>query len=212
MSSVVTLQPTDVARRAFALERAVFAHTFGGDKLLLVSLEDGGAALERAFAECPTDPGRTWQPRSEPTHTETLVRRLLPDELGLGKAGVPPRPMRGAGLARVLEKRHYVLPLRKRPAATAGDAERISVGRSHACDIVLAHSTVSKLHAWLEHDDNDRLYVSDAGSTNFTRLAGRILPAEQLQSFEYLEELSFGDVSARVCPPELLWDALHVVE
>jgi hypothetical protein len=51
------------------------------------------------------------------------------------------------------------------------DAETVTVGRSHACDVVLGEQTVSRFHAELRHDDHEWV-VRDLDSTNGTWLNG----------------------------------------
>jgi hypothetical protein len=51
------------------------------------------------------------------------------------------------------------------------DAETLTVGRSHVCDVVLGEETVSRFHAELRHDD-DAWIVRDLDSTNGTWLNG----------------------------------------
>jgi FHA domain len=190
--------------------RDEFSASLDGCKLLLIRLDGDPAtvnSVRRAFAECPTDHGYTWMPRSEPTATITGITRLSAAEMEALSDQVFLTPD-GASLARILRQTHYVLPLRKRVESTVGDAERISVGRSHSCDIVVFHPTVSKLHAWLEHDENDRVYVSDARSMNLTRVRGRIIASEDLVNVGYCDEICFGEVSLRICTPQILWDAL----
>ena len=203
----VALQPAELAQRATTLDRAVFAAAFELDLLLLDQLAGARDALRRALVECPTEAGRTWQPRSEPTNTSTEIKRVLPGRRDLQSYARARDPKEHVA---VLRRPHFVMPLRKRAGATAGDPERISVGRSHACDVVLAHGTVSKLHAWLERDDAERLYVTDEHSTNFTRVAGRIVEPESVVCFGLWEEVQFGDVVVRISTPEQLWEALHV--
>lgn len=54
--------------------------------------------------------------------------------------------------------------------------EQTAIGRSEQCDIVLSHQTVSLHHACIKKDHNGR-YVSDLGSSNGTRLKGKLLIA-----------------------------------
>jgi hypothetical protein len=51
------------------------------------------------------------------------------------------------------------------------DADTVTVGRSHACDVVLGEQTVSRFHAELRHDDHAWV-VRDLDSTNGTWLNG----------------------------------------
>ena len=48
----------------------------------------------------------------------------------------------------------------------------LTLGRSQACDVVVAHDTVSRRHAELWRD-GDRWFVTDLGSSNGTWVEGR---------------------------------------
>ena len=66
-------------------------------------------------------------------------------------------------------------------------ADAVTVGRSHACDVVVGDETVSRFHAELRHADDDAWIVRDLDSTNGTWLNG-----------SRVEE-------ARVCGGDELW-------
>jgi len=59
-------------------------------------------------------------------------------------------------------------PMLMLPSGTKGS---FTIGRDAACDLVLSDMTVSRTHAGL-HRDADSWLLSDAGSTNGTRLNG----------------------------------------
>jgi DNA-binding winged helix-turn-helix (wHTH) protein len=74
---------------------------------------------------------------------------------------------------------------RLRPATLVvrvGDAEEqialvkdvTTIGRSESCDVVIPHSTVSRLHARIAQE-HDRYVLSDAGSANGTFVNGELL-------------------------------------
>jgi FHA domain/Domain of unknown function (DUF1707) len=77
---------------------------------------------------------------------------------------------------------------RLRPAAAAPDALRLplelvrdrplTLGRSHYCDVVLAHDTVSRRHAEIRRDGAG-WYLRDLGSSNGTWLGGSRVEREQ---------------------------------
>jgi hypothetical protein len=52
------------------------------------------------------------------------------------------------------------------------DAEAVTLGRSHDCDVVVGEETVSRFHAELRHGDGDEWTIRDLGSTNGTWLNG----------------------------------------
>jgi hypothetical protein len=66
-------------------------------------------------------------------------------------------------------------------------ADAVTVGRSHACDVVVGEETVSRFHAELRHDDDDAWIVRDLDSTNGTWVNG-----SRVQE-------------ARVCGGDVLW-------
>jgi FHA domain-containing protein/uncharacterized protein DUF1707 len=67
------------------------------------------------------------------------------------------------------------------------NAEAVTVGRSHACDVVVGEETVSRFHAELRHTDDDAWLVRDLDSTNGTWLNGSRVTV------------------ARVCGGDVLW-------
>jgi hypothetical protein len=190
------LLPGELSERIFTMDREEFRRSLETDVVLLARL-DGDPSVRSSFERALV----------EPTRTKTAIMKLSSAELAAATARAALQTP--DGVRSILEAPHWAMPLRKRVEATEGDAERISVGRSHACDVVLFHPSVSKLHAWLEHDENDRVFVSDAGSMNLTRMRGRTLVAEELVNVELCEEIRFGEVVVRVCTPGLLWDALR---
>jgi FHA domain/Domain of unknown function (DUF1707) len=56
--------------------------------------------------------------------------------------------------------------------------DRLTLGRSRYCDVVVEHDTVSRRHAELWRD-GDRCYVTDLGSSNGTWVGGRRVESER---------------------------------
>ncbi len=104
---------------------------------------------------------------------------------------------------------HVAVPLQKRADSTKSHTERVSVGRAMNNDIVLRHASISKFHAWLEADEGGQFYVSDAGSRNCTFVDGVKLAPKVCTLSPFGAELRFAAISATICRPETLWDALH---
>jgi hypothetical protein len=52
------------------------------------------------------------------------------------------------------------------------DADAVTVGRSHDCDVVVGEQTVSRFHAELRHGGGDEWTIRDLESTNGTWLNG----------------------------------------
>ena len=74
-------------------------------------------------------------------------------------------------------------------------ANRISVGRDDDNDIVFAHEAISKVHAYLMETEAGESYeITDANSTNGTRVNDEELPAFQVQLLINLDQIEFGKV------------------
>ena len=76
---------------------------------------------------------------------------------------------------------------------------RFRIGRDEACDIPIADASVSRLHAVLTVLEGDRLFLTDCGSTNGTKLVrdGRVIPVQQ-EFIEPRDAVRFGDVDLSV--------------
>ncbi len=72
--------------------------------------------------------------------------------------------------------------------------ERISVGRARNNDIVLADSSVSKLHAHFRCDAGGRYLVADAGSRNGTLVNARPLAAGETAAVQSGDVVVFGRI------------------
>ena len=85
---------------------------------------------------------------------------------------------------------------------------RVSVGRAHNKDIVLRHSSVSKFHAWFEVEP-ECMYVSDAGSTNLTRVNDETIEPRTRVVVAPGDAVRFGALETVLCSPETLWSYLN---
>lgn len=104
--------------------------------------------------------------------------------------------------------RQLVAPVKK---ASNSTGNRITVGRTSTCDVVLPFPMVSKLHAVITFDDRSRHLVSDCGSKNGTFVNGRPLAARQDLPLPDGAELSFGSLNARFLSPRGLYKLLGEV-
>ena len=104
---------------------------------------------------------------------------------------------------------HYALALRKRTGADQILPDRISVGRAANKDIVLRDESVSKLHAWFELHDGREFSLTDAGSTNSTRVNDIVLQARRSQAVAVGDVIRFGSVTAVLTDADTLWGAIH---
>jgi len=148
---------------------------FGGGTGAPVRASD--AEREQALAEL-----RNGYAEGRLTH-ETFVHRVdqalrarLSSELRCVVADLP-KPWRfGVTIRRAVREGLGVIdrwlrgwpPVMQLPSGSTG---RFTIGREPACDMTLAHETVSRWHASLERSAGEWL-LADLGSTNGTRLNG----------------------------------------
>jgi hypothetical protein len=100
---------------------------------------------------------------------------------------------------------YHVLPLRKR--SEAAFLRSVSVGRARNHDIVLRHRSVSKFHGSFDFDEQGRLFVRDANSSNHTFVNGtRVVDRAELKPGDNVQ---FGSVEAYLCTAEDFWRTLH---
>jgi hypothetical protein len=207
MSSLRTspkLAPLDLIRDVTSLDLLTFVARYGDAPFLLVRLPEGDTELELGLSATASNGGR-------PT-----VAKPLPFRTTHQSAQTPQRHTkesrrdRRATIEQLMVKHpHFAVPLRKREGSDTVLMGHISVGRAHNKDIVLRHSTISKFHAWFEVDPSDDVYVSDAGSTNLSRLNGQPLEPRVRTAVEPGDALQFGAVEAIVCPSETLWFCMN---
>jgi FHA domain/Domain of unknown function (DUF1707) len=107
---------------------------------------------------------------------DQALRARLSGELGYAVADLPKPRRLGAAIRRAARTglRAIDLWLRGWPPSMelpSGSQFRFTIGREPACDMTLAHETVSRWHASLERSAGEWL-LADLGSTNGTRLNG----------------------------------------
>jgi hypothetical protein len=113
------------------------------------------------------------------------------------------------GLAeRLMKARHFGVLLAKRNKS-APFQERVSIGRTRSADILLRHESVSKLQAWFERNAEGALFITDAGSTNGTRVQARPLTPREPVQVNPGSVIHFGSVMSTLCTADMLWKALH---
>jgi hypothetical protein len=99
----------------------------------------------------------------------------------------------------------HVLPLRKR--SEAAFLRSVSVGRARNHDIVLRHRSVSKFHGSFDFDEQGRLFVRDANSSNHTFVNGRRV--SERAEVHPGDNVQFGSVETHLCTIEDFWRTLH---
>jgi len=97
-----------------------------------------------------------------------------------------------------------VIPVEKSQRSPPHD-NRIFIGRSSKCDIVIRHSTVSNLHAYISVSRAGCYTITDADSGNGTYAGERLLAAHTPQLLRPNDVVIFGTVPVRVLDA----DGLH---
>lgn len=86
----------------------------------------------------------------------------------------------------------------------------ITVGRTSNNDVVLAHTSVSRFHAYFQMGDApDEWKVADAGSKNGTKLAGQRLTPRKPVPIEPGQRIRFGSVEVQFLTPKALTKLLR---
>jgi FHA domain-containing protein len=98
-----------------------------------------------------------------------------------------------------------VYPLAKKPGASFPD--RITIGRTSNNDVVIADTSISRLHAYIRRDGANWL-VADAGSKNGSWLKGTTLEARKERPLPSRAVLRFGDVDLTFYSAADLYNAL----
>lgn len=89
--------------------------------------------------------------------------------------------------------------------------DRVSVGRTANCDVVLRDPSVSKLHAHFRRNENGDLVLVDARSANGTLVNGVALVAGVTELLEAGDVIMFGSVRATLLDGFGVYDALQRV-
>lgn len=106
------------------------------------------------------------------------------------------RPRAGEPLILLVEK----VPGRMNPFAMG-----VTIGRVESNDIVVDDGSVSRFHAWLQHDERTQAWtVTDAESKNGTFVDGRKLAGKERAVLNDGSELRVGDVALRFMLPDAL--------
>ena len=68
---------------------------------------------------------------------------------------------------------------------------RILIGRLPTNGIAIADSSVSRLHAWIDIDENGQFFIGDSGSISGTQVNGRNI--EKRRTLEDLDNIKIGE-------------------
>ena len=84
-----------------------------------------------------------------------------------------------------------VFPLAKKPGASFPD--RITIGRTSNNDVVIADTSISRLHAYIRRDAGTWV-IADGGSKNGSWLQGGVLEPRKERALPSRALLRFGDI------------------
>jgi len=193
------LGPPDLVTDVTTLDLLTFVARHCDAPFLLVRLSEGDTELELGLSATASSSHR-------PAAAKPLPFRTSHQTVSAGE----PRRNGRATIEQLMAKHtHFAVNLRKREGSDTVLLGHISVGRAHNKDIVLRHSTVSKFHAWFEVDPSDDVYVTDAGSTNLSRLNGQPIEARVRTAVAPGDVVRFGAVDTVVCSAETLWACMN---
>jgi len=98
-----------------------------------------------------------------------------------------------------------IFPLSKKPGASFPD--RITIGRTTNNDVVIADSSISRLHAYVRRDGTGWV-VADAGSKNGSWVRGEALEPRREKALPSRGLLKLGDVDLTFYTAQDLYAAL----
>ena len=87
---------------------------------------------------------------------------------------------------------------REIPLVFKPGGKRLSVGRASDNELMLNHTSVSKIHAALLMSSEGTLLVADTGSTNGTYINGRRISYGESRLIEEGDVVGFGDIEVRL--------------
>lgn len=103
-------------------------------------------------------------------------------------------------------KKIVVAAITKREGSPFQD--RISIGRARNSDVVIRHSSVSKLHAHFRHEPSG-LTLTDVGSHNGTKIDGSPLVPHRPEAVRPGMTLVVGAIAARVIDAKSAYELLR---
>ena len=193
------LAPPDLVTDVTTLDLLSFVGRYGDAPFLLVRLSEGDTELELGLTTTASSSPRPAAAKPMPFRTSHQPAPA-PESRRNGRATIEQLMAKHA---------HFAVPLRKREGSDTVLLGHISVGRAHNKDVVLRHATISKFHAWFEVEPNDDVFVTDAGSTNLSRLNGQPVEARVRRAVAAGDVVRFGAVDTVVCSAETLWACMN---
>ncbi|MCX4246338.1 FHA domain-containing protein [Paraliomyxa miuraensis] len=101
---------------------------------------------------------------------------------------------------------HRVMPLLKRGANPYKD--RIIVGRTKNCDLIIRSADISKYHADFRIEDASSALLRDRRSSNGTKVGDRTLQPNEAVVVRPWDRIRFGSTQLIFLGPGELWDVL----
>ncbi len=197
------LSPAELVNHLSAMPTATTASDLLGPHVLLIDVGAKPSEVhDGLMASSPFSDGALIAPGDGLGFATSATIRLPSSASQF--TGVPVASTILSLLTRLSNSAYFICPFRKRESPTPGLTERFNVGRARNNDIVLRHSSVSKLHAFFQRDSKGTLFVTDVGSTNLTRVNGAPIAASTAVPLETGTELRFGQVSGLLCDTRVL--------
>jgi hypothetical protein len=129
----------------------------------------------------------------------------MPDSMPLDfETNLPPHTPKVSTV--IAPRTPQVIPIAK--SARSPYKDRISIGRARNCDIVIRHSSVSKLHAHIRLSEDGSLKLVDLDSYNGTLLNARELVPNVPEPLRAGDVVVFGSITARTMDAVDLYKAL----
>jgi len=151
-----------------------------------------------------------WLERKRTYTREEFVRRhpfpfllLIGDEVDVGFEF---RTQTTPSVLDVQPSTHRVMPLIKR--GTNPYLDRIIVGRTRNCDVMIRAADISKYHADFKLESPVEAVLRDRRSSNGTKIGDRTLDASESVTVKIWDRIRFGATQVIFLGPGELWDVL----
>lgn len=200
------LSPPQLVRASVYLSEHAFAQAYGVTPMLAVGVPTGQGTIAAGLDFVVGGGGMEAAAKglgNLDAHTSMVEGRVAT------KGPTTPVHLDLPALTQRLASGHnHVVWMAKRPTSTASRGNRISLGRALSADIILRHSSISKVHAYVGAEDGV-WHVVDAESKNGTSLNGIRLAPRRREALAIGDQLSFGSIEALFLDAGTLWRVLR---
>lgn len=198
------LSPPQLVRASVYLSEQAFAQAYGAAPFIAIGVPPGhgavAAGLDFLVGGAGMEAAAKDLGRNDP-HTSLLEQRQALQG--------PPATLNLPGLVQRLASGHrHMVWVARRPSSTSSRGNRVSLGRALSADIILRHSSISKRHAYVCHEDGT-WHLVDTGSKNGTLLNGARLTPRRREALGIGDQLSFGSIEALFLDARTLWRVLR---